>query len=588
MAFVASGHTLLRLAALAIAGITIAYFLLLSDLPYRDYTGVLNSPTRPGYDWASRPRVHPIPESNLTRLPAGPPRRLPRVQYDFSKDPKDPARDRVLVQRREAVKRAMQKNWDAYRKHAWRHDELRPVSLQFKDPFNGWGATLVDSLDTLWIMGLKAEFKEAVKAVRLIDWDNTTSPKCSVFETNIRYLGGLLSAYELSGQRVLLKKALEVGNMLYAAFDTPNHLPVRIFIFEDAKAGGLVAPEDGTLASVGTLSMEFTKLSQASGDPRFFSAIDLIKRELKRTQSISRLPGMWPGKLNLKDGFIPSGNSFSLGGGGDSAYEYLPKMYSLLGGLDDAYEEMYKKAMSTIEKHALFRAMLPPDKKGTIPDVLFSGRVTVDDRSIKRQPHVEHLGCFAGGLFALGGKLFNIEDHIRIGEQITRGCVWTYAAMPTGVMPENSGLIPCQTSNLTQCGWDEERWKQESRPGLPKGFSAVPQAYYSLRPEAIESVFILYRITGKKEFQDIAWTMFEAIQKATETEFANSAIRSVLATGETFKADSMESFWTAETLKYFYLIFADPALISLDDYVFNTEAHPFKIPKPKKAPRHLY
>jgi len=40
----------------------------------------------------------------------------------------------------------------------------------------------------------------------------------------------------------------------------------------------------------------------------------------------------------------------------------------------------------------------------------------------------------------------------------------------------------------------------------------------------------------------------------------------------------MESFWMAETLKYFYLIFSEPELVSLDDFVFNTEAHPLRTP----------
>jgi Glycosyl hydrolase family 47 len=86
------------------------------------------------------------------------------------------------------------------------------------------------------------------------------------------------------------------------------------------------------------------------------------------------------------------------------------------------------------------------------------------------------------------------------------------------------------------------------------------------RPEAIESVFILYRITGDTAYQDIAWEMFESINNATRTDLANSAIDDVTQTSPV-KGDRMESFWLAETLKYFYLIFSEPDLISLDDYV---------------------
>jgi Glycosyl hydrolase family 47 len=86
------------------------------------------------------------------------------------------------------------------------------------------------------------------------------------------------------------------------------------------------------------------------------------------------------------------------------------------------------------------------------------------------------------------------------------------------------------------------------------------------RPEAIESVFILYRVTGERAYQDIAWDMFQSIENATKTDIANSAIRDVTEVVPA-QTDRMESFWLAETLKYFYLIFSEPELISLDEYV---------------------
>jgi mannosyl-oligosaccharide alpha-1,2-mannosidase len=97
-------------------------------------------------------------------------------------------------------------------------------------------------------------------------------------------------------------------------------------------------------------------------------------------------------------------------------------------------------------------------------------------------------------------------------------------------------------------------------------------------PEAIESVFILYRITGDESLRNEAWEMFQSIDKYTKTECGNAALDDITEMPPT-KSDSMESFWTAETLKYFYLIFSEPDLVSLDEYVFNTEAHSFKRPK---------
>jgi mannosyl-oligosaccharide alpha-1,2-mannosidase len=157
----------------------------------------------------------------MTQLPQGPPRVLRRIQHDFSKDGVDEARQKTLEQRRQAVRNATVKCWRTYQKFAFGRDELMPQSLMGFDSFNGWGATLVDSLDTLWIMGLQEEFRDAVRAVGRIDWNVTEARSCSLFETNIRYLGGLLAAYDLSQDETLLRKASELGEMLYAAFDTP-------------------------------------------------------------------------------------------------------------------------------------------------------------------------------------------------------------------------------------------------------------------------------------------------------------------------------------------------------------------------------
>jgi mannosyl-oligosaccharide alpha-1,2-mannosidase len=229
--------------------------------------------------------------------------------------------------------------------------------------------------------------------------------------------------------------------------------------------------------------------------------------------------------------------------------------------------------MDAVNKNLLFRPMLPGQD-----DILFTGDVTVDGSG---QPVLrgegQHLSCFVGGMYGLGGKLLNVPEHVEIGEKVAKGCAWMYDSFPTGVMPEIYNLFPCP--NLEPCAWDEQLWQKEGDTAFKKGIRNARDPRYILRPEAIESIFIMYRITGKEEYQEIAWRMFQAITKSTQTELAASAIRDVTVTGETEKLNSMESFWLAETLKYFWLIFSPPDLISLDDYVLNTEAHPFLRPK---------
>jgi mannosyl-oligosaccharide alpha-1,2-mannosidase len=558
------------------------------------------------FDWGKRPQRHPVDEGSMTRLPEGTPSRLPLVQHTFSRDELSESHNKTQRERRDAVRLAAKRSWATYREWAWGRDEVTPQTRIGKDSFAGWGATLVDSLDTLWIMDLKEEFREAVGHVAAIDWNNATSHQCSLFETNIRYLGGLLSAYDLSQEKILLDKAVELGDMLHAGFDTPNHMPANSFRFEAAKEGKLLTSKNEASAAVGSLSLEFTRLSQLTGDPKYYHAIDGVKKELQRTQDSTNLPGMWPVFIDIRNNFFAPGTSFSLGASSDSAYEYLVKMHALLGGLDPAYEQLYTKAMAAAKKHILFRPMLPDLSPATPPDILFSGTALSNGKIIELQPEVQHLGCFAGGMFALGGRLFEHEDDVKTGEQLARGCAWAYESFPTGVMPEVSDILACENQgndtawdNLAPCAWNQTRWDEYGTRVVrfPRPFVSVRNPQYLLRPEAIESVFILYRITGKPDLLDVAWRMFEAIEQATRTRFAYSAITDVLTAGYTAKTDSMEvssplqasvwqdsdhlqSFWIAETLKYFYLIFSEPELISLDDYVLNTEAHPLRRPTP--------
>lgn len=176
-----------------------------------------------------------------------------------------------------------------------------------------------------------------------------------------------------------------------------------------------------------------------------------------------------------------------------------------------------------------------PDKA----DILFSGDVFVRDGGrVDRVPEAQHLGCFAGGMFLLGGRTFGIDEHVGVGERLARGCSWAYGAFPTGLMPEISGMLECPT--LAPCEWDEARWREQGDRRLRAGLRNARDPRYILRPEAIESIFYLYRVTGREELRDVAWTMFQSIVKATETPIAYSAISDIRATGETEKVDSME------------------------------------------------
>ncbi|KAF1844037.1 glycoside hydrolase family 47 protein [Cucurbitaria berberidis CBS 394.84] len=538
------------------------------------------------FDWAEVPFKNRI--ESLTPLPTGAPKSLPKIQFAFKAE--DATAKHIRETRREEVRKQFLKCWRNYRSYAWLHDEIRPISGEVTNHFGGWAATLIDALDTLYIMGFEEEFASAIADIEAINFGYTDLDKVNVFETNIRHLGGLLASYELSGEKRLLNKAKEVGEMLYHAFDTPNHMPVTRWDFRSAGEGKpQIAEEQVLLAEIGSLNMEFTRLSQLTGDPKWYDAVTRVSKLLEEQQSKTKLPGLWPIVVNARKADFSEDNGFSLGSMADSTYEYLGKMYALLGGRDASYRNMYEKAMETAASHALFRPSTPDES-----DLLIPGFVRVEGSTVFVGPEMQHLGCYTGGMFALGGKMFKKEEHVKIGRKLADTCIWAYKASPAGIMPEVSHLLKC--ANTTSCQWDEKAWHdavqlksdetKEKDPlqnianlRLPSGFTAINDRRYLLRPEAIESVFIMYRITGEQQWQAAAWDMWTAIQRSTDTDIGNSALLDVSADSPP-RIDSMESFWMAETLKYFFLTFSEPSVISLDDWVFNTEAHPFKIPKP--------
>lgn len=535
------------------------------------------------FHWENLPLRYPV--SSYNALPRSK-KNLPRVQHAFARESSDHAMERQ--KRQQEVKRVLKRCWSSYRERAWLSDELAPVSGSKKDTFGGWAATLADTLDTLWIADLKEEFHDGVEALLEIDFTKITQGEINVFETTIRYLGGFIAAFDLSGDRRLLEKAIEVAEMLYIAFDTPNRMPITRWNVEDAAASKPQLAGEGVLvAEIGSLSLEFTRLAQITNNDKWYDCIDRIMQVFDRQQGSSNIPGMWPLVVNARTQDFASGDHFTLAAMADSLYEYLPKMYALLGG-SSMYAKMYEEAMSTAIEVTMFRPMVPDDA-----DILLSGSARSTHKGESRlEPQGQHLVCFAGGMLALGGRLLKNETHVELGRKLTDGCIWTYEATPLGIMPEVFDMQPCQRGS--ECSWDETKWQasvlekagQESgadassvirHERLPQGFTSISDRRYILRPEAIESVFLLYRITGDPLLQEKAWQMFTNISKYTETEFANAALKDV--TNPTApKDDSMESFWTAETLKYFYLIFSEPDLISLDQFVFNTEAHPFRRP----------
>jgi mannosyl-oligosaccharide alpha-1,2-mannosidase len=211
---------------------SLSYFKWLKEdpTPFNSWPGGRTGTTPARIHWKKLPERYPVPQKSLISLPSAQPRSLPRIQHAAS-SPETAADKKERERRKAAVKEAFVHSWKGYKAYAWLDDELLPVSGQSQSPFCGWAATLVDSLDTMWIMGMKAEFEHAVKALDKIDFTTSLAEEIPLFETTIRYFGGLLSAYDVSNAQypILLRKAVELANVLLAAFDTPNRMPMTFY-----------------------------------------------------------------------------------------------------------------------------------------------------------------------------------------------------------------------------------------------------------------------------------------------------------------------------------------------------------------------
>ncbi|XP_041019199.1 mannosyl-oligosaccharide 1,2-alpha-mannosidase MNS1-like [Juglans microcarpa x Juglans regia] len=445
--------------------------------------------------------------------------------------------DPLNIQRRQKVKDSMLHAWTSYEKYAWGHDELQPQTKNGIDSFGGLGATLVDSLDTLFIMGLDEQFKRAREWVaNSLDFNKNYD--ASVFETTIRVLGGLLSTYDLSGDEVFLEKARDIADRLLPAWNTPSGIPYnRINLAYGNAHNPMWAGGNSILADSGTEQLEFIALSQRTKDPKYQEKVENVIKELYKTFPTD---GLLPIYINPHTG-TSAHSTITFGAMGDSFYEYLLKAW-IQGNKTEPvkyYREMWETSMKGLQ--GLVRRTTPSsfaylcEKTGNL----------LSDK-------MDELACFAPGMLALGFFGYDggeAEKYLSLAEELAWTCYNFYQSTTTKLAGENY---------FFHTGKD----------------MSVGTSWNILRPETVESLFYLWRFTGNKTYQEWGWNIFQAFEKNSRGEIGYVGLKDV-NTGD--KDNMMQSFFLAETLKYLYLLFSPPSLISLDEWVFNTEAHPLRI-----------
>jgi len=454
--------------------------------------------------------------------------------------------DEQARSRRVHVKAAMEFAWGGYTKYAFGADEVTPWSHRGKERWGNTGCTLVDSLDTLWLMDMKDEFWKARDWVR-DHLQHDQAGLVSTFETTIRSLGGLLSAYDWSGDTAFLEKAKELGDRLLGAFPEGEDLPKAQVNLRNGSNKGSSWFHSELTAEVGTIQIENRYLSKMSKDSKYATKTEKVYELLNNVMPSN---GLYPYGISERGGKIEFTNSkLTFGAMSDSFYEYMLKIWIQGGQTEPMYRDMYDKAIQGM--HDILLQTSTP-----------SGLSYIADSNSNRMDHkMDHLVCFMGGLLALGAytdpqglESNRAQRDLKTAKALTYTCYQMYARSKTGISPE----------------WIQFQSGSDFRPGRQG-------SHYLLRPEAFESFFILSYLTKDPVYREWGWECFQAIERYCKTDIAYGALSDVdNVNGK--PRDEMESFFLAESMKYLYLLQdPDTEVDILNKHVFNTEAHPTRI-----------
>jgi ER degradation enhancer, mannosidase alpha-like 2 len=414
-----------------------------------------------------------------------------------------------------AVREAFRHAWSGYEQYAWGRDQLLPLSRGARD---WYPASLVmtplDAFDTMLLMGLDSEATRA-KTLVLDSLSFDRDFPVQVFEVTIRLLGGLITASQMDGDPRFLALATDLGDRLLPAFASRTGMPYR---FVNLRTGAVSGPLSNP-AEIGTLMLEFGTLSRLTGDARYYDAAKHAVITLFEHRSAVGLVGS---TIDVETGTWEDRESH-VTGGIDSYYEYLLKAWLLFG--DPDFKRMWEESIAAANRYL-------PDER---PGGYWYGHVNMDTGE-RTATQFGALDAFLPAVLALGGDLPRAG---RLMESVYR--MWT----TFGIEPELLDYVSMQ-------------------PVAPG---------YVLRPEAIESAYYLFRLTGDERYRDMGRVMVDSLLHYTRAETGFAALESVVTKRQ---ADQMESFFLAETLKYAYLLFAPPETLEFDAVIFNTEAHPIR------------
>jgi len=414
------------------------------------------------------------------------------------------------------VKSEMAWAWANYREHAWGKDEIKPISGTFSSfPLKNHhlGLSLIEAMDTLWLMGLDAEFADALDWIKA-NLDFAVDGELSVFETTIRLVGGLLSAHLACGDPVLLERARELADRMMPAFATPTGMPYR---YVNLSTGAVRDPKTNP-AEVGTLIAEFGTLSRLTGDKRY---MDAAKRALTAMFERRSMIDLLADSIHAETGVWLSRRA-TVGPPSDSFYEYCWDGWQLFGDTD--CKHMYDVLTAAILKH----------QRDT-----YEGRLWIADVDFETGVRInrdqDELASFYGGLLAQGGAA-------KIGAGVTESWAW---------LQDRFGILP-------------EGFNYET--------GAVPYKTNSLRPELVDAAFNHWLLDRDPKWRDIGRTHYLNMKRWNRAEYGYADIADVTSDPKLQK-DHCPGYWWSEQMKYYWLLFSDTPRFDYAKNYLSTEGN---------------
>lgn len=463
--------------------------------------------------------------------------------------------------RRQAVKDAFLLSWGAYEEHGWGYDEYHPVSKngRYMAEPNGMGWIIVDALDTLMIMNLTKELHHAREWVSTtLDYDKKQD--VNTFETTIRMLGGLLSAHYLqeilpgmkperaNEEDLFLEKATDLADRLMGAFESQSGVPWASVILKDGK--GEASHADGGASSTAeatTLQLEMKYLAYLTGEAHYWEKAEKVMQVVDNNGAKD---GLLPIFIYASTGLF-RGKEIRWGSRGDSYYEYLIKQYLQTQKQEPIYQDMWTESLNGAKKHLLTYT------KNSHLTVLAERPEGIEGHL---HPKMDHLVCFLPGTIALavtGGATLaeakkqpgwgkQQEEDMQLARELAKTCMGMYKVTATGLAPEIAHFelddppkmyrteILASKTDLEPEG---EGWKADFN-------IKAADAHNLQRPETVESLLYMWRITGDEIYREWGWDMFQSFVNYTMVE-NNGGFTSVgdVRTIPPPQRDNMESFW---------------------------------------------